>query len=102
MQWKPLSGNTLAVGCRYGVCVWSIVSKKVQRPNIAIKEGDNDANANSYQEQSAWMTYLKYVGQCRVAAIRAILTCQQVSWSRTCQLSRMVTVRKVSHSSVGL
>jgi aladin len=66
MQWKPLSGNTLAVGCRYGVCVWSIVSKKVQRPNIAIKEGDNDANANSYQEQSAWMTYLKYPGHAPV------------------------------------
>lgn len=59
MEWRPFSGNTLAVGCKYGVCVWNILSKDIRKDS-------------SFVDVEAWMNFLKYPG---VAPVNTI------SWS---------------------
>eukprot|EP01126_Amoeba_proteus_P043076 TRINITY_DN4705_c0_g1_i1.p1 TRINITY_DN4705_c0_g1~~TRINITY_DN4705_c0_g1_i1.p1 ORF type:complete len:462 (+),score=123.39 TRINITY_DN4705_c0_g1_i1:1217-2602(+) len=34
MDWKPFTGNILAIGCRHGVCVWHILSEPVEPPLV--------------------------------------------------------------------
>lgn len=49
LEWRPNCGNTLAVGCKYGVCLWSILNKRV-----------GSKSDSSLIDEHAWMNYLKY------------------------------------------
>mmetsp|Transcript_19645 Transcript_19645/g.21857 ORF Transcript_19645/g.21857 Transcript_19645/m.21857 type:complete len:473 (+) Transcript_19645:59-1477(+) len=49
IEWKPCSGNVLAVACRFGICIWSIVSKPTMINERKV-----------FQDQSAWVNYLTY------------------------------------------
>lgn len=64
MEWKPFSGTTLAVGCRFGVCLWTIVKKKVQPLNPP--KGTREMPVVSYRDHSAWLDYLQYDGHAPV------------------------------------
>lgn len=48
MEWRPYSGNTLAVGCKFGICVWNILSKDIKK------------ESSSFVDVEAWMNFLKY------------------------------------------
>jgi WD40 repeat protein len=63
IEWKPLSGNTLAVGTRYGVCVWDIISKASQPAGV------DDVLPIQSQDQTAWMRYWQYPNQAPVNAL---------------------------------
>jgi hypothetical protein len=46
-------GTVLAVGCRYGVCLWTIVKKKLQPKN------PREGSVIVYRDHSAWLDYLQ-------------------------------------------
>lgn len=60
IEWKPLSGNTLAVGTRYGVCVWDIFSKAAPPTYVG------DILPIQSQDQTAWMRYWQFPSQAPV------------------------------------
>jgi hypothetical protein len=69
MEYKPLAGNVLAVGCRYGVCVWNIAtapSSLDARQTVGMDSGGNphmrlnSSNAEGGVEQAGWASYLTF------------------------------------------
>jgi WD40 repeat protein len=55
MEWAPLSGSTLAVGVRHGVCVWRTASPTA----LTSHTGDNSVNNEvTSTKAESWMTFL--------------------------------------------
>lgn len=50
LEWKPNNGSTLAVGCKDGICLWNILSKRVQV----------GSGTTTMVDEHAWMNFLKY------------------------------------------
>ncbi|KAK9916706.1 hypothetical protein WJX75_006010 [Coccomyxa subellipsoidea] len=62
LAWRPLSGNTLAVGCRRGVCLWSL--------GKCPAGGAPACRATvAGSSTSAWLTFLRTRGEGPVTAL---------------------------------
>lgn len=66
IEWRPQSGNTIAVACQYGICVWSIIHETRFNGNVTGMNGGQQEDVDHY---SPWMNYLKYKGHSPVTTI---------------------------------
>eukprot|EP01097_Dermamoeba_algensis_P009367 TRINITY_DN6594_c0_g1_i1.p1 TRINITY_DN6594_c0_g1~~TRINITY_DN6594_c0_g1_i1.p1 ORF type:complete len:408 (-),score=53.98 TRINITY_DN6594_c0_g1_i1:233-1456(-) len=67
MEWKPNSGTILAVGCRYGVCIWTISTSV----STSLRQGRSVKVPESFVSsfQDAWCQYLSHPGHFPVTSL---------------------------------
>ncbi|KAI8365194.1 WD40-repeat-containing domain protein [Radiomyces spectabilis] len=70
LAWKPKAGGTLAVGCRYGVCVWNFTAESapLQSPQKGVQIKSASSSTMRYHP-NAWMKYLRTDGHEHIASL---------------------------------
>ena len=58
MEWQPLSGNGLAVGCESGICFWRLENTDMNQKGTQVDQGGRRSDGASTHGGFAWCEFL--------------------------------------------